>query len=182
MPPWLGGAGGPGTLAPGETLTFSGVLKPGRYIVMCGHPSPDGMPHVDRGMYRMLTIEGRYSDAIRPADATLVLSEHAITFFGEPRAGDYGFLIANEGSRTHQALLVRLPPGVAMERELEWFRSGGRGSRPGHPVGGVIELPAGHSVRVRMDLRPGRYAIFCSVAEGGTRHFDRGMTRTFEVR
>jgi uncharacterized cupredoxin-like copper-binding protein len=181
MPQWLRGAGGAGTIAPGESLEFSAEMQPGRYIIMCGHPSPDGTFHVDKGMYRMVTVTGDGSVTTRLADATVVLSEHLVDLFGVFRPGEQQYLIENRGKTTHQALFVRLPDGVTAEQELDWFRNGSKGTRPGQPVGGIIELAPTTQARVVLQLRPGRYVLFCSVPGGEKRHFDFGMMRTFEV-
>ena len=181
LPDWLSGVGGPGTIGPGESIEFTAELPLGTYIIMCGHPSPDGVQHVDQGMYRMVTVtyEGRVIS--RQANTTLVLRDHAIDVFGELRPGERQYLIVNQGATTHQALVVLLPDGVSVEQELDWFRSRSKGVRPGQPVGGAIEVLPGQEARVVLNLRPGRYVLFCSVPGGGKRHFDLGMMRAFEI-
>jgi hypothetical protein len=182
LPQWLRGAGGPGTIGPGESVEFSAQLQPGRNIMKCGHPSPDGIQHVDKGMYRMLTVTPGGAVTTRIADATIVLREHAIDVFGVFRSGDQQYLVRNDGRGTHQALVVSLPDGVTAEQELDWFRQGSKGKRPGQPVGGVIELTPGTDARVILNLRAGRYVLFCSVPGGDKRHFDLGMSQTFEIK
>jgi hypothetical protein len=182
LPQWLRGAGGPGTIGAGESFEFSAQLEPGRYIIMCGHPSPDGIQHVDKGMYRMVTVTSKGEFAASMATATFLLSEHAIEVFGELRKGEWQYLIANAGRATHQALVVLLPDGVTAARELDWFRQGSLGVRPGHPMGGAIEVRPGDQARVMLNLKPGRYILFCSIRAADRRHFDLGMMLPFEIR
>lgn len=182
LPAWLRGAGGAGTLAPGEEIEFRAALAPGRYVVMCGHPSPDGTPHVDKGMYAILSVTGTGTVGERLADATFLFSEKGMTFFGQPQQGAYTFLASNVTTGSHQLLLVRLPSRVSETTELDWFRQGNKGPRPGHPVGGAIDLPPGEEARFRLALTPGRYLAFCSVATGGQRHFDAGEVARFEIK
>ena len=182
LPAWLEAAGGVGTVAPGELVAFRAVMKPGRYVVLCGHPSPDGTPHADKGMYALVTVSGAGTEGDRLADATILLSDRGLQLFGEPVSGLYSLLASNLTRTSHQVLLVLLPDGVSEAGELQWFRDGSRGRRPGHPVGGAIELPGGQDARLRLHLRPGRYLAFCSVAADGRRHFDDGEIVRFEVR
>lgn len=182
LPDWLSGAGGPGTIAPGESVEYAAELGLGRYIIMCGHPSPDGVQHVDKGMYRMTTVTFEGAVTSRLADTTVLLSEHALDVFGELRAGPRQLLIVNRGRTPHQALIVRLPDGVTAQQELDWFRKGSPGVRPARPVGGAIEVVPGSEARVSLTLSPGRYLLLCSVPGGDRRHFDLGMLHEFEIR
>jgi dienelactone hydrolase len=183
LPPWLIPAGGAGTLAPGERTEYAVSLAAGRYVVFCGHPSADGVPHVDKGMYAALRVDEGASVAIpREPDVTIELGDHRIAVALRFREGVQNAYIRNTGVRSHQALLILLPEGVTAEQELAWFRGGSRGPRPGHPMGGAIEVAAGGEAWAGFDLRPGRYLLICSVADQvGGRHFDHGMQHAFEI-
>lgn len=183
LPPWLIPSGGAGTLAPGERTEYAVNLAAGRYVVFCGHPSPDGVPHVDKGMVTMLTVEGSADVAAANApDVTIELGDQRIAVTSRFRRGGQTAHIRNVGSRTHQALLILLPDGVTAEQELDWFRGGSRGPRPGHPMGGAIEVAAGGEAWAGFELRPGRYLLLCAVREqSGKRHFDHGMHHAFEI-
>jgi hypothetical protein len=183
VPAWLIPAGGAGTLAPGERVTYSSALNAGSYVAFCGHPSPDGVPHVDKGMYAALTVTAESAGGPPPrATVEIELSDQGISVTPPFRGGSQSARIRNTGARTHQALLIRLPDGVQAADELEWFRNGSRGVRPGHPVGGVIELQAGGEAWIGVDIRPGRYLLLCAVpAPDGKRHFDHGMLHAFTI-
>lgn len=49
--------GGNGALSPGESNWWKVTLAPGTYAVLCWVPSPDGTPHVMKGMARPLVVE-----------------------------------------------------------------------------------------------------------------------------
>lgn len=184
LPAWLIPSGGAGTLAPGERAEYAADLAASDYVVFCGHPSPDGVQHVDKGMYAALTVSGEPASALAANDSgvEIALNDDRIDVKSAFRAGKQSAHLRNLGGRTHQALLVRLPAGVKAEDELNWFRGGSRGARPGHPMGGVIELPAGGEAWAGFDLSPGRYLLICSVPDAdGRRHFDHGMKLEFEI-
>ena len=48
--------GGPGALSPGGDNYWTVALEPGKYLVVCFVPDPDGTPHVMKGMAQELTI------------------------------------------------------------------------------------------------------------------------------
>lgn len=183
LPPWLIPAGGAGTLAPGERAEYAVGLTAGSYVVFCGHPSADGVPHVDKGMYVALKVEEGVGDAAaRQPDVAIELGDQRIAVRPRFREGRQNVHIRNVGSRSHQALLILLPEGVTADQELAWFRGGSRGPRPGHPMGGAIEVAAGGEAWAGFELRPGRYLLICAVADQvGGRHFDHGMQHAFEI-
>jgi dienelactone hydrolase len=182
-PRWLVASGGGGTLAPGERATYATNLPAGKYVAFCGHPSPDGVQHVDKGMYTEVTVSGEARAApVAKADVEIELSDGRLAVAPGFHAGRQTAHLRNTGIGNHQALLVQLPAGVTDKNELDWFRNGSRGTRPGHPMGGVIELAAGGEAWAGFDLGPGRYLLICAVAGAdGQRHFDHGMIHAFEI-
>ena len=48
--------GGPGALSAGGDNYFTVTLEPGKYLVVCFVPDPDGVPHAMKGMVQELTI------------------------------------------------------------------------------------------------------------------------------
>jgi hypothetical protein len=48
--------GGPGALSPGGDNYWTVTLEPGRYLLVCFVPDPDGTPHAMKGMVQELTI------------------------------------------------------------------------------------------------------------------------------
>jgi uncharacterized cupredoxin-like copper-binding protein len=181
MPAWLKAAGGIGTVGPGRSVDLTLRLEPGRYVAMCGHPSPDGTFHAEKGMVRLVEVGPDGGAKAPAATRTLELKEHAMALDRPIDGGRTVFHVVNRGAGNHQALLVKLPAGVTADAELEWFRSGSRGARPGIPAGGVIELSPGAETWFAVSLEPGDYLLICGVGSAQGRHFDRGMRETFKV-
>jgi hypothetical protein len=182
VPPWLTPAGGIGTIAPGISTDYTTRLEPGRYVALCGHPSPDGTPHVEKGMIREFAVGSTFAGNAPTGTPTLELREHAFVFDAPSLKGAVTWHVINRGTLMHQALLVRIPPAVSADAELAWFRGGSRGPRPGQPVGGVIELAPQGEAWFTAVLEPGNYVLLCGVSSSATdRHFDRGMVRHFSV-
>lgn len=55
-PPPATSVGGPGALSPGLYDYWTVTLEPGRYMVVCFVPAPDGQPHAMKGMMTEWTI------------------------------------------------------------------------------------------------------------------------------
>jgi dienelactone hydrolase len=182
MPPWLEAAGGVGTVAPGKSAEFTMRIAQGRLIAMCGHPSPDGTFHVDKGMIRLIQVGAERTDPAPTSARRLELHDRRFDFTPPTGAGRQSWHIVNRGTTVHQALLVKLPAGVTVDDELGWFRNGSKGVRPGLPVGGVIELAAGSEAWYSADLEPGEYALLCAAGGAAGRHFDHGMIARFSLR
>ena len=94
------------------------------------------------------------------------------------RPGQVTFVVRNGGRLTH---------GFELESESEEEGSGGGGDSSGHGSGGGSEdrfkvetqtFGPGETVRVRANLVPGTYKIYCYVAD----HEERGMRTLLTVR
>jgi hypothetical protein len=64
-PKWVHEVGGPNAPAPGRTSAAVVDLAPGTYAFICVIPSPDGTPHVAKGMARPFTVVAE--PRVRPA-------------------------------------------------------------------------------------------------------------------
>jgi uncharacterized cupredoxin-like copper-binding protein len=182
---WLIPAGGIAPVAPGDSVDLVVSLPPGRILVICGYPGADGRPHVDHGMMRELFVGSppRLPVTAPEAELTLRLADGALTWSAPPAAGRRTVLVENTGTRTHQALLSRLPAGRSLADEKAWFEQGFRTARPGAPAGGVIELRPGERVWLTVDLTPGRYALLCHVTgHPGHSHFEQNEAVELTIR
>ncbi len=54
--PWLSFPGGPAVVSAGDSSNATTRLEPGNYFIVCFIPSPDGVPHVSKGMVRQLLV------------------------------------------------------------------------------------------------------------------------------
>ncbi|HEX2077651.1 MAG TPA: cupredoxin domain-containing protein [Longimicrobium sp.] len=184
-PEWMSGAGGPAPVMPGDSTEQTTVLQAGTYVILCSYPTEQGVPHVQMGMFgsMQVTASGEADAALPAADGRLTLADYAYGLEDGLRAGTRTIEVENRGREPHQVLLIRLPPGVAPEAEVAWFRGGSRGPRPGHPHGGILEVLPGETTRFTTTLEPGEYMLLCGIrAPDGRRHFEHGMVKTLTVR
>src|SRR5947208_773119 len=69
-PAWMGFAGGPNAVTPGDIATATQILEPGSYLFVCWIPSADGTPHVMKGMLHpvVVSVAQRAAMAVTAAD------------------------------------------------------------------------------------------------------------------
>ncbi|MEY4373332.1 MAG: hypothetical protein RL219_2101 [Actinomycetota bacterium] len=119
-----------------------------------------------------------------PSDATRVeitLREWSIEM-SEPvvKAGNIGFVATNQGTMTHEMLVVRSSDPAALPR-------GADGSidenllAADDVIGEIAEFPMNGTCAHNFNLEPGNYVLFCNIAEGDAVHVMRGMVRPFSV-
>jgi hypothetical protein len=182
IPAWLVTAGGIGAVGPGLSADYFAPLAAGSYVVLCNYPSPEGGSHDDKGLATALQVEGGASTLSPPeADVTLRLHDHGFQLTAPIPAGRPLFHVLNGGTEPHQALVVKLPDGANEFQERGWFNGGSRGTRPGQPIGGIVELAADADAWFRVELAPGRYLLLCTMQEEDGRHFELGMVYRFTI-
>jgi hypothetical protein len=182
IPAWLVPSGGIGAVAPGLREEYIVSLTAGSYVALCSYPSADGTPHADKGMFTPLQVEPGGAAAVPPeADLTVTLSDHHFQLSNPVPGGHPLWHLRNTGTEPHQAQIVKLPDGRQEYSERAWFTNGGRGPRPGQPVGGSVEVPVGGEAWFRAELGPGHYLLLCAQNEEDGRHYDLGMIYRFEI-
>ena len=185
MPPsWAVAWGGPNAAAPGGQSVATLVLEPGRYALVCFIPSPDGVPHMAKGMIIGVEVQPANTPAaaLTAGDIQLDLSDYKFTLSQLPTAGQRTFTVSNQGSEVHEVVVIRLAPGATMETALAWMAAGEQGPPPGEPIAGVSGMAPGQVQNFTADLTPGTYGLICFVpAPDGKPHFLHGMTMTFTV-
>ena len=183
-PAWLTSVGGVAPIQPGDSAAVELNLPAGRYVVFCSYPSPDGVSHLAKGMFKEIVVESRQGNRGGTAlPDSVSLRDFSFTVTAPIVSGTQTLRVVNRGSRLHQLLVVQLPDSVTAEQEMAWFERGSRGTRPGLPSGGVLQLPPGESVLATLHLKPGRYLLLCSVREpDGRSHHSLGMRTLLDVR
>ena len=176
---WFRGAGGAPAARPGESSSVTQVLEPGTYYVVGGDAPPaDDLPKI--------TVEGDASDAQLPeADGTVVATEYE--FAGENlTAGTQRIEMRNDGEEWHHFLGAELKEDATIEDATEFLRTE-EGPPPftGAEDEGIetTVFDGGVSQLVEVELKPGRYAFFCFIADraGGPPHVVKGMVSEVTV-
>ena len=184
LPAWVKDAGGPNAPRPeGGENSATVNLVPGNYIVACLIPSPDGIPHLMKGMVRPLTVVKTGRPAPAPeGDVIMTLRDYSFFFSRPLSAGTHVIEVRNEGTQWHEFELVQLAPGKSPQDVIA-FIDHGIGSPPGLPIGGVSPLMPGGVSWFHADLQPGRYALICFLPDrkDGKQHFEHGMMQEIEV-
>lgn len=184
QPAWVVDAGGPNPPMPNGTSEATEYLAPGTYAIVCFVPSPDGTPHVAKGMVRELTVTP--SSAARApapnADASVALADYGFTAAGPLTAGHHLIRVTNSGPQPHELVLVHLQPGKTGAQFAQWV-NGMKGPPPGALEGGVAAIAPGDTAYFPADLAAGNYAFVCFVPDSkdGKPHVMHGMVKDFTV-
>jgi uncharacterized cupredoxin-like copper-binding protein len=184
-PPWLRFVGGPNGIAPGQEVTSISSLAPGNYALICLIPSPDGVPHLMKGMIQPFEVSAGGAEAAIPvAGDTVRLGEYSFESGRPITPGRHTFLVTNGGQQAHELVLLRLAPGKTVQDFGAWATTGGmKGPPPALPLGGVAVIDQGDSGVFTADLEPGDYGLICFVpdAKDGKPHLMHGMMKQITV-
>ena len=178
---------GPNEAAPNGASSVVSDLAPGNYLVLCLIPSPDGAPHVLKGMQASLVVTdpAQPARAVDEATPTLVLKEFS---FDLPKGYEGGPLeIENKGEQTHEVVVIGLPDGVDLQDVIDStvpLFTPAKGPAPYVDVAGITPVAPGGHAFVDLDLKPGRYASLCflpDTTKPATDHLHNGMATVFTV-
>jgi len=185
LPSWARDVGGPNTPGPGGESSAILRLAAGRYAMICVIPSPDGKPHVMKGMAKEVTVTPAPSNGANAnlrISSTMTLTDFAFGFSQPLAAGAQMIRVKNDAAQPHEVVIVRLQPGKKIEDVLAWMEKM-QGPPPGQPIGGTTPMAKGEENIVSLDLTPGEYGMVCFVpdAKDGKPHFMHGMMTQFTV-
>ena len=183
-PAWMHAVGGPNAVPHGGESLGTVLLNPGSYVAFCHVKSPDQVLHFAKGMMKTLTVtpaSGRAAP-LPAADLTVTLRDYAFAFSRPPTRGWHRIAVHNAGVQRHELILSRLAPGKTSRDFIAWMNTQ-RGAPPVTPSGGTTDLPAGGTMVIDVQLRPGAYSMVCRVrdAEDGRPHDEHGMYTQFVV-
>jgi uncharacterized cupredoxin-like copper-binding protein len=183
--PWIVPAGGPNPPMPNGTAEDTQYLPPGTYAIVCFVPSPDGTPHIAKGMMRELTVTPSSAASTQPpnADATVTLADYSFTATAPLTAGQHEVRVTNAGPQPHEVVLVHLDRGKTGKDFATWAENM-KGPPPGALEGGVAAMAPGDTAYFPANLIPGSYAFICFVPDtkDGKPHIAHGMVHDFEVK
>jgi uncharacterized cupredoxin-like copper-binding protein len=187
-PAWASFVGGPNAGIPDgrSTVTVTATLKPGAYVLLCMIPSPDGKPHVMKGMVRPLTVTGGSAAVVQAgmpkADVVMTLYDYNFDVDKPLTAGKRVIEIKNSSKQFHEAFLAMLPANTPVTAMLDWMSGGMQGPPPMVPVGGIVGISPGEVNFLTVDLQPGNYGLYCFLpAPDGKEHVAHGMFKQITV-
>ena len=199
-PAWMHDVGGPNASTPGARSAAVVDLAPGAYVMLCLVPSPDGTPHVMKGMSRAFTVvaDGQVRLASRvhgasaaPAaplvagapDVTMTLTDYDFVLSRPLARGRHVLRVRNGASQPHEVFVARLAPGKTAAEALAWAEKP-QGPPAFQPLGGTVGMAPGVANDIALDLAPGEYALYCFYpdAKDGKPHVAHGMMKQFTVR
>jgi plastocyanin len=184
MPAWVKFVGGPNVHAPGAHSESTMVLQAGEYALVCFIPSPDGVPHIAKGMVKPLTVVPASNPAqAAAAQVRMTLTDYAFDMAPEITAGRRTIQVVNQAAQPHEVALMRLAPGKTPRDLLGWVETQ-QGPPPAMPLGGTSLLSQGETNQISADFTPGEYVLLCFVpdARDGKPHVAHGMVKQFTVR
>jgi uncharacterized cupredoxin-like copper-binding protein len=185
MPDWAVDVGGPNEASPGVNADATVTLEPGSYAMVCYVPSPDGGPHVMKGMVKQLRVTAQSAGAAREpkADVTLRLTDYAFELSKRIASGLRVIRIENAGPQPHEVIIGRLLPNKSMSEALTWLNEGQHGSAPVVAIGGASGLANGRHEIITVSFEPGRYVLLCFIPDvkDGKPHTEYGMAKEFNV-
>ena len=200
-PAWAHEVGGPNAPVPGGTSVAVVDLAPGSYVLLCMIPSPDGTPHVMKGMSKAFTVvpaarmpavtpvarrTGGASAApmiTRDADVTMTLDDYSFRMSKPLTRGRRVVRVRNAASQPHEVFIAQLAPGKTTADALAWLEKM-QGPPPLKPMGGTVNIAKGMHNDILLDLEPGEYGLFCFIpdAKDGKPHFVHGMVQQISVK
>lgn len=187
-PKWAVDVGGPNSPVPGGESAATLDLAPGRYAIVCFIPSPDGTPHIMKGMARELFVTAARGAGVSQAGApapstTMTLTDYSFAMTKPLVAGTQTVRVKNAASQSHEVFFVKLAPGRTANDVAAWVEKQ-IGPPPGAPLGGTTGIATGGWNDLTMTFTPGEYAMLCFLpdAKDGKPHVMHGMAMNFTVR
>jgi uncharacterized cupredoxin-like copper-binding protein len=184
-PVWATDMGGPQQGMPGALADATVNLTAGNYLIVCHIPSPDGVPHLAKGMFKPLTVTATAAPAAAgpKADVTMALRDYDFVLSTPLTAGRHTVRIVNEAEQFHEVFIVRLLPGKTAKEALAWVEAGMKGPPPMMLVGGSSGLSKGRDVEFTADFSAAEYALLCFLPDmkDGKPHVAHGMVKQITV-
>ena len=185
MPDWATDVGGPNNVGSGQVASATMTLEAGTYMMVCWVPSPDGRPHVMKGMVKPLAVvtKGATAPAEPTADVTMTLDDYAFVLSGPLKAGTRTIRFENKAAQPHEAVIARLLPDRTMLQAVVWMNAGQSGPAPVVMLGGASGIAQGRHMFVTADFQPGKYVLLCFIpdAKDGRPHSSHGMATEFTI-
>lgn len=177
-PAWISFLGGPQN---SSDVTID--LTPGNYVWYCMIPSPDGVPHIAKGMLAAMTVTAASGPTAAPpvADIDVTMHDYQWDLSKPLTAGHHVLKIQTAAGQPHEMVLVHLADGKTPADVISWVQKP-EGPPPFLTVDGIAAMQAGNTDYATMDIVPGHYALFCFLdAPDGKVHAAHGMVQPFTI-
>ena len=178
FPEWFFGGGGVGTIPAGQSSTVTQVFEPGTYYAVDTEgslPDPKSLAAVE--------VSGEASDEEVEADATVSAFEYGFKADGLS-SGKTEIAFENSGAQPHHLLISEITGDKTAEDVEQSFKSE-KGPPPLNEENSqsTAVIEGGETQLVTLDLKPGRYAMYCFITDrrGGPPHALKGMVDEVEV-
>ncbi len=182
---WEVWVGGPNATMPHDSTNATVMLAPGHYVAVCLIPSPDGTPHIMKGMATEFDVVGPAPAAAAwpKADVTVRTSDFTFDVTPAITSGTHTVEFDNAGPQVHEALFVKLQPGKTGKDFFEWVGAGQKGPPPITAVFGMGSLSVGQQAAATFNFAAGNYALICFLPDkkDGVPHAAHGMIKDFTV-
>jgi hypothetical protein len=194
LPAWFSDivyTGGSGLISPGRTTEFMVKLEPGYYVMECYVKMPNGVFHASMGMTKAFTVTDENSEQLPSVQDVYmsISSREGIVFADSIKKGRNMFAVyfkdqkAHENFVGHDVNLVLLDDNADLEVLEKWMNwADPKGLISPAPagvtfLGGINEMPEGHTGYFIADLKPGQYAFISEVPNSST----KGLLKTFRI-
>lgn len=182
---WLIALGGPNAAIPGGSANATLDLQPGNYAMLCVIPSPDGVPHLAKGMIKPLTVTpSQDATAEAPkADVTIELVDYNFVLSKPITAGRHMIKVINRGPQDHEVVFFKLARGKTPEDFMAATTNYDFANWPGVFWGGVSTMAKDQINYLTADFTPGQYLLLCFVPDvaDGAPHIAHGMMQMITV-
>ena len=161
------------------------TLDPGTYMLVCWVPSPDGRPHVMKGMIKPLeiTAKGATAAAEPTPDVTMTLDDYSFNVSSPIKAGRRTIRFENVANQPHEAVIAKLLPDKTLMQAVVWMNSGQVGPSPVVMLGGASGIAKGRHMFITANFTPGTYVLLCFIPDvkDGKPHSAHGMAKEITV-
>jgi hypothetical protein len=162
--------GGATAIGPGVEFGYARTLAPGTYVLSCFFPAPDGMNHLQHGMFAVFTVTDGKNSALPTADLTITLGDDAITV-PPLTAGTHVVAVTNIGTLPHEMNAGGVPIGTDLSRgeEIGAWMEGGQVGPPPLPIdfpGGLKSIAPGATVVLTLTFKAGHTYMFSDDTNG----------------
>jgi len=178
-PPPFEEVAGIASVSPGLSSNVTAEIEPGSYLFACFLPSPDGAPHIAKGMVAPFTVTKSDAEAapLPAAVAEVSAKDFSYTTDFKAKAGEQVITLKNDGTQLHEITLAEFAPGKG-PGDLEAYFKKPDGPPPATFFGGPVVEKGGEISWKTPALVAGKtYVFMCLIPDvaDGIPHAAKGM-------